>query len=290
MGGGHRPIDPLVTKMYENIKVQFEIMDKFMQEIEFISGINLVATGNTPEPRTGKYNMQIALQGTNQIIGSVIRASTEIQSDVAINVAYRIKSLIRQNKKIRDSYSEVIGDAKIKVIEMAEKDNVQYGIAIEARDVTEMKAFIEQIIQESLKARTADGSSGLLDPSEAIIVRDMIEQKQNLRFISLTLGYMLRKKGKEAEAAQLKKIELQGDQIAKVEQQKEKNKKNERMFELVKIQKEFESEFTIKFGKPPSPEIFKGLQAPMPQPGIEGAPDTPGVGQPQELQQAQQEQ
>ncbi len=279
-GGGGSPVTPLITRMHENIQAQFEIMDRFMANIESISGVNLVTTGETPDPRVGKFNMQIAVQGTGQIIGSIIRAATELQSDVSTNVMCRIRSLCRNNKSIADSYADVVGKEKMQVVLMAEKDNVQYGITIEARDISEMKQFIESILAASIKG-SMEGGGGMLDASEVILIRDMIEQKQNMRMISLTLGYILRKKGKERELEKMKAIELQGEQLRKVEQEKQQYKKGDQMFELLKLQKEFEYDFFLKYGYSPTEAMKKaaGGMAPQPQ---QGMPQEQGVPVPQQ--------
>ena len=275
-GGGSSPVTPLVTRMYENIAAQFDIMNRFMATIESISGISLVSTGETPEPRVAKFNMQVALQGTNQIIGSIIRAATELQSDVSTGVVYMIRSYCKSNKSIADNYESVVGAAKMKTLMLAEKTNVQYGIKIEARDITEMKAFVDGILQASMQATYSGGSSaGLLDPSEVILVKDMMEQNQNIRMISLTLGYMLRKKGKERERAELQRIELQGQQTVKAEQEKQKNVVEERMFELAKMKKEFEKDFMVKWGYTPDEAMRRAMEAGGSQPPQQAQPPMP---------------
>lgn len=258
-GGGGSPVQPLVTRMQENVIAQFGVMDKFMNLIESISGVNLVSTGSTPEPRTGKFNMQVALQGTNQIMGSIIRATTELQSDISSNVMYRIRSLCRNNKSIRDSYAVVIGKTKMQTVMMAEKSNVEYGVKIEVRDVAEMQGFIEEVLAASLKATSTDG--GLLDASEVILIRDMMAQRQNMRMVSLTLGYMLRKKGREREMQKMKAIETQNAGLKEMKQMESQDKEKERMFELVKIREEFKKDFTVKWGVPPDKAAQMAFQA-----------------------------
>ena len=250
-GGGVSPITPLQTRMHENILAQFDMMNRFMSMIESISGINLVATGDSPEPRTGKFNMQIALQATDQIIGSIIRAATELQSDVGMNVISRIRMLCKASNSVRESYAGVIGEHKMKELMLAEKSAVEYGVSIEARDIQEMKLFIDEVLAASIKAGSA-GEGGLLDASEVILVKDMILQKQNMRMIAFTLGYMLRKKGKEREAQKLRAIEAQGQQLQNVEVVKEQNKQKERIFELHKMKKQFEYDYYLQSGKYPT--------------------------------------
>lgn len=280
------PVTPLVLGMEKNIETQFAIMDRLMMNIEQISGISLVAQ-STPEPRTGKFNMQVAMQNTNQIIGSVIRAATDLQSDVGTNVIYRIRRLCKNNKSIAKSYENVIGEQKMKIILEAEKDNVQYGLKVEARDISEMRMFIEEILAASIKQNATGEVPGLLDPAEVLHVRDMLEQKQNIRFISLTLGYMLNRKGKEAEQKKMQMIELQGEQTRKAAMEQQRGKQQEQQFEMEKLLKQFEADFMLKYKEHPSQMMMQyqqqqqGMQPGQPQPAEQamGAPQQEGAPQ-----------
>jgi hypothetical protein len=289
-GGGGSPVTQLTTRMHENIAAQFDIMDRFMASIEAISGINLVSTGSSPEPRTGKFNMQVALQGSNQIIGSIIRATTELQADISTNVVYRIRSLSRTNKSIQKSYAEVIGETKMHTVMEAEKSNVQYGISIEARDISEMKSFIEEVLSASIKG-SASGDGGLLDVSEVILIRDMMEQRQNMRMISLTLGFMLRKKGKERELNKMQAIQLQGQENQKLVQLQQKGKQEDQVFEMATIQKKFESDYMVKWGVTPQEAMRRAMATPpgQPIPGQQEQQQPPQQGQPAAAPPAMQE-
>jgi len=267
-GGGSSPITILQTNMERNVIAQFDMMDKFMAMIESISGINLISTGGTPEPRVGKFNMQVALKGTDQIIGSVIRAATELQADVGVNCMSRIRGLLKGDPSAKKSYEGVVGKEQLKTVLMAEKNNVEYGLSIEARDVSAMVSFIEEVLAASIKA--AGGESGLLDASEVILIRDMVEQKQNMRLISLTLGYILRKKGKEAELEKLRAIEAQGQQLQKVEQEKQRNADKERQFEMFKMKKQFEYDYKLKWGQSPGELMEEAVNSTPPE--ARGAP------------------
>ena len=131
----------------------------------------------------------------------------------------------------------------------------------------------------------------MLDPSEVILVRDMLEQNQNMRMISLTLGYMLRKKGKEQELQQMQMIELQGNQTMKAEQAKQASVEGERMFELAKMSKEFEYDYMLKYGRRPDQSLTgqpqqqaQGMQQ------MQGAPQMQGMSQAQGMPQEQPQQ
>lgn len=278
--GGGSPIQALKTDMENNIKAQFEMMNQYMMIIEQISGISLLAQ-TTPEPRVGKFNMQVAMQGTNQIINSVIRAATELQADLGINLMCKIRSLCKNNKPIRESYESVIGKAKMKVIMDAEKTNVEYGLKVEARDITDMRMFIEEILLASAKGNMTGEVPGLLDPSEILMVRDMLEQRQNIRFITLTLGYMLQRKGKEAQAQKERLIELQGEQTRKAAVEQARTEQGKQQFEMDKITKQFEADYMLKYDKHPAELMQRAMQAGQPPqaPGqsVPTAPEQQGM-------------
>jgi len=243
------PVIPIQNAMYDNIKSQFEAMNIYMQKIEDVSGISMVATGKSADPNVAKFNMQVSLQGTNEIINGIARAQTDIQEDVSVNVCYRVRSYCRVNKFIADSYSEVIGKRRMKAVIDAEKNHVEYGITIEASDISEEKRNILTMIERAI---TPQGEQGvMLDASEAVIVMDMVHQRQNLRRIGLVLGYLLKKKERELERKKKEFIKLQGQQNKELEQVKAQAEKEKHKYELEKIGAEFWAEFTVKHGTPP---------------------------------------
>jgi hypothetical protein len=202
------PIIPINNDMFQNIEAQFKSMDYYLQKIEDASGISMVATGKTADPNVAKYNMQISVQGTNSIIGSIARAQTDMQEDVAVNVCYRIRSLCYQNKSISDSYSNVVGQRRMKEFVEAEKNNVEYGISIQATNNNERKQVILNILNASIDP-SGSPESGKLDFSEAMLIYDMVFQDQNLRRIGLVLGGKLRRKMKEAQQFKMAAIQQQ---------------------------------------------------------------------------------
>lgn len=244
------PIIPITNNTYDNIRAQFESMNFFMQKIEDVTGLSMVALGKTADPNVAKFNMQITVQGTNEIINNIARCQTDLQEDVSVNVCYRIRSLCRVNEHIRKSYEEVIGRQRMKCIIDAEKNHVKYGIRIEASDITEEKQNIIAMLGAAIKAPGSD-EVGKLDLSEAILIQDMIMQRQNFRRIGLILGYKLSKKEKEAQLIKQKNIELQGEQIKIPELIKQQAQKEQQQFELQKLEREFYYDYIIKWGAPP---------------------------------------
>lgn len=245
------PIIPINNAMKDNIQAQFDAMNVYMQKIEDVSGIMMESTGKAADPHVAKFNMQVSVQGTNEIINGIARAQTDIQEDICVNICYRIRSYSRVNKFIADSYGEVIGKRRMKSVLDAEKNHVEYGITIEASDITEEKQAILAMIQQAITPTGEDGMGALLDPSESVIVMDMVHQRQNLRRIGLVLGWMLKKKKREQDEQKKNYIALQGQQNKELEQVKAQAQREQHQFEMEKIQAEFWSQFTITHGTPP---------------------------------------
>lgn len=244
------PIIPIQNRTYDNIKAQFEAMDFFMTQIENTCGISMVSTGKTPDPDVAKFNMQVAIQGTNDIINNIARAQTDLQEDISVNICYRIRSYCRVNENVRKSYESVIGKHRMKAVMMAEKNHVEYGISIEASDITEEKRNIMAMIQSAITP-TGSGDQAKLSPSEAIIILDMIHQRQNLRRIGLILGHWTRKKEKELHKKQMELINAQGDQMNKVKLTEQQMKEQDDIAVRRQQYEKFLYDYMIKHGKAP---------------------------------------
>lgn len=251
------PVVPISNNTYDNVRAQFESMNFFMQKIEDVTGLSMAAMGKTADPNVAKYNMQVSVQGTNEIINNIARCQTDLQEDVSVNVCYRIRSLCRTNEEIRDSYAEVIGDRRMKVVVDAERNHVKYGIKIEATDITEEKQTIMAMLGVAIK-QPGSGELGKLDMGDVMIIQDMILQGQNFRRIGLIIGYKLRKKEQEARAIQQQNIQLQGEQLQKPEMIKYQAQQEQNQFEMAKIDKEYYYKYMVKWGVPPG-------QVPLPQ-------------------------
>ncbi len=245
------PIIPINNDMFRNIQSNFESMNYYMQLIEDASGISMVSTGKQADPNVAKFNMEVSLQGTNSIINSIARGQTDLQEDISTNIAYRIRTMCRTDTVVRKSYENVIGERRMKVFVDAEKSNVEYGIKIEASNIDERKQVILALLNNSITTAGDGDETGKLSPDEAIHIYDMIFQRQNLRRIGLVLGWMLRKKKREAREWKLKYIQEQNDGLAKIEQQKAENKQLDRTHEENLADKKFWADFTIKYGVPP---------------------------------------
>jgi len=245
------PVIPINNDMYRNIQAHFEAMNFYMQKIEDVSGISMVATGKSADPNVAKFNMEISLQGTNSIINGLIRSQTDLQEDVSVNVCYRIRTYCRTNEKIRKSYENVIGERRMKVFVDAEKSDVEYGIKIEASSIDERKQAILSLLQISIDTAGTGDETGKLSVDEAIKIYDMIFQRQNLRRIGLILGWMLKRKKREAREWKMKFIQQQNEGLAQIEQQKAQAKQVELQHESFMADKKFRADFILKYGVPP---------------------------------------
>lgn len=277
------PVVPLNNSSHENIKAGFDSMVRELSLIDTTCGISGISTGEQADPNVAKFNMQISLQGTNEIINNIVRAVTDLQEDVSVNVGYRIRTLCHMNKVVADSYAEVVGKSRMKAFLDAEKNNIEYGMSIEASDISEEKRNIMTMLQAFI-APAPDGSNHM---AEGLQIMDMLRQRQNLRRIGLILGYKMEKLAEKQQADKEANIKAQNDQLAILEDKKIQAAKQVQDYEFEVIDRKFWADFTVKWGKPPdqafgSPETIQqqavqkfssdsaqqGVQAPQQQPEL----------------------
>ena len=273
------PVIPLNNSSHENIKIQFEAMARNLSFIETISGISGISTGEQADPNVAKFNMQISLQGTNEIINNIVRAVTDLQEDMSVNICYRIRQYCHMNKDVADSYAEVIGKTRMKAVLDAEKNHVEYGITVEASDISEEKRNIMEMVKQFI-APNPDGSPSNM--AEGIIIMDMIHQRQNLRRIALLLGYMMEKKAEKQNEVKAANIKAQSDQLAALEDKKIQAAKQTQDYEFERIRRQAEADFIIKWGRTMQ-DVLGGKAQPQqpPQAPVPAAMQTEqnGIGQ-----------
>lgn len=250
------PVIPINNDMFQNIEAQFKSMDYYLQKIEDASGISMVATGKAADPNVAKFNMQVSIQGTNSIINSISRAQTDLQEDVAINVCYRIRSLCYMNKSISDSYSNVVGERRMKEFIGAEKNNVEYGITIQTTNNAERKQVILNVLNASIDP-SGSPESGKLDFSEAMIIYDMLFQDQNLRRIALVLGGKMRRKTRAAQQFKMAAIQEQNKGLLQIKQEEGMQKQAEWDYQSSALWRKFWADFVLKNNKEPEDVLRK---------------------------------
>ena len=231
-------------------------MDYYLQKIEDASGISMVATGKAADPNVAKFNMQVSIQGTNSIINSISRAQTDLQEDVAINVCYRIRSLCYMNKSISDSYSNVVGERRMKEFVEAEKNNVEYGITIQTTNNAERKQVILNVLNASIDP-SGSPESGKLDFSEAMIIYDMLFQDQNLRRIALVLGGKMRRKTRSAQQFKMAAIQQQNQGLLQIKQEEGMQKQAEWDYKSSEMWRKFWADYVLKNNMEPEVGLRK---------------------------------
>lgn len=246
------PIIPLNNSSYENIKAQFEAMNFFMNQIENTCGISMVSTGSTPDPDVAKFNMQVSVQGTNDIINNIARAQTDLQEDISVNICYRIRTYCHYNDFIRKSYESVIGENRMKAVMEAEQNHVEYGITIEASDITEEKRDLMAVIQAAITP--SGGEPAKLGYSEVIQIMDMIHQRQNLRRIALIVGNWTRRKERQIHQQKLELVTAQGQQLNNIKLTEAQIKQQEDVATRRQQFEKFTYDYIMKFGHAPNME------------------------------------
>jgi hypothetical protein len=164
-----------------------------------ITGINPIAMGNTPEPRTGKANVEMALQSSSDILKPYINNIFDLKDMFANYSANAITHHIRTSEKAYNSYANIIGKPKCEMLRTSSFNNVQWGITFESKSDSELRATIRQYILEALSTgRDGVASIGVQD---AIKLETFLENGGSLKYAAIILNKAIEKEKQRREMA-----------------------------------------------------------------------------------------
>jgi hypothetical protein len=162
-----------------------------------ITGINPIAMGNTPEPRTGKANVEMALQSSSDILKPYINNIFDLKDMFANYSANAITHYIRTSEKSYNSYAIVIGKPKCEMLRTSSFNNVQWGITFESKSDSELRTTIRQYILEALSTgRDGVASIGVQD---AIKLETFLDNGGSLKYAAIILNKSIEKEKERRE-------------------------------------------------------------------------------------------
>ena len=214
---GGMPIQELPGGFGTLAKEAIELINQYGSLIQEYTGINPIALGSTPAPRTGKAVTEMAVGSSSTLTKPIIDACLVVKNRIANAIAPIILSYIQNDKRSSDYYTDVIGKDSVNIIKQASKYPIKYGIKLESQPTDEQVQMIRQYLQQGL-ALGRDGVSGLRVP-EAMYIEQLIANGTNLKQIWMFTSMLV------------DKAEIKKQQMAMQAQQMEAEK-NERLTTL----------------------------------------------------------
>ncbi|MCK5018374.1 MAG: hypothetical protein KAS32_15050 [Candidatus Peribacteraceae bacterium] len=187
-------------------------------QIESLTGINPLSTGATPTAEAGKAVSEYSIIGTSDILKNVVRKANIIKSDAARSMCLRLQYVVKKEDKAKKAYEDVVGEANLKLLQIAEGHDVKYGIRTHARPTQEDIAELKQMLAISQK----NGRDGKVGITEAEYVRflNLVNSGESLKRVAMLLGAAERKTQKKAEERAMRAQQLDAQNAQQLNAQK----------------------------------------------------------------------
>jgi len=228
-GGGITPIQPIQSLVKEALEEFIFTWDAAIRRIVDITGINEVMLGGTVGPSAQVGTTQLSVQGAANVLKPIIKNIGRMKKELAESVIRRLQLAFKTRKDIADGYADVIGEADVELLRMAEKDAVQYGLHFEDKPSDEMKRNILDAAAASLQARR-DGKPGI-DISQYLYITQQLSSGGNIKELAALLDYLNVKSEKQIQANKERDIQMQNQGLAQIEQQKQQNEASKQQME-----------------------------------------------------------
>ena len=183
-----------------------EIMVGFkfnMELVEYITGINPLALGQSADPNAPVTTSQMAMNATASVLRPLIDGYMRMKQGIAENLARWIVVAVRGNEFSRRAYASVVGEYGVQCLIAANKSEASYGFTLQPLPDDMQKQWLIQ----TLTTATTPNANGdrEISTSDAGKIIDMIGSKATMKSI---YAYFEKAKKKQADDTQKKKEAL----------------------------------------------------------------------------------
>jgi len=237
------PVVPIPSEMENVLKQLIETFQFHESQIEYYTGINSVALGGMPAPRTGKAVTEVAMTTSSTVIKPIIDLVMNLKLDVANHITKRINVLMKGDEDSRHAYAKVIGFAKVEALKIASQ-HADYGITVERKPSDADWDSLNRQIEIALQM----GRDGVvsLPPDVGIMITQMKSNGYNLRQIAFLVRNELRKAKKEAQQKAKESQEQESQKNQALVQSKLEAQVQAMQAELNKVIQEMNTEWQLK--------------------------------------------
>lgn len=187
----YRPIKEIENGLGKDAITYYEIIQKNIQMIRDITGLNELVDGSTPDARTLTTVANMAQESSNNALGDVTSGDQHLLNRLATGVYLRLQDAVKFGNI--EGYTKSLGSNSIKFIRVTSNiANHVFGIFLRLRMSDEQRLQFKAELKEMANA-------GIIDPDTAITIGN-IENKDQAEQV---LAYMVKRtrdrKAKEAQ-------------------------------------------------------------------------------------------
>lgn len=188
----YRPIEELQGGVGDQVVRWSESIEYLINKLRDITGLNEYTDGSTPDSRTLTTVAQMANEGTNNSLYSVVDAERSLFERLCNSVALRILTLAK--KGFSPGYKQALGKATMDFLRINPDVTLhEYGITIEDKMTDTDKARLYQIAEGM-------AGQGLIDFEDLVI----IESIESFKMAQILLAHQIKVRKKEMEEKSLR--------------------------------------------------------------------------------------
>jgi len=224
MPNQNRPIEEMDGGMGSMFTEIQNAMKMNIDLVEYITGLNPMSLGQSPDPNAPVTTTQMAMNATSNVLRPIVDGGMRMKQGVAENLVRWTTILIRGNKYSRDAYKEVIGKYGVQAIITATRDECEYGITLTPRPNDAEKQWLLQQLQQA--TTPVPGSGREISTADGNVIMQMIMSDTPVK----TVSYYMEKARKRQEERSSK------DKQAMMQQQSQLNQQDAQVSNQAKMQ------------------------------------------------------
>lgn len=259
------PIIPVTGGIGPLLAECITIVQKAINDIQMILGLNEVMDGSTPNPRIGVGVSELAAASSNNALRQIYNRLIRVREETASNIALRVQGIAKRSGGF-DGYAELIGKPAWKALQVG---NSFTGIMQTIHFIAAPTEQERNEMQVSLEKAMAVGKNGtpLLTTSDYFAVKRMIKARSSLKLVQVLLA----ERERLATLEQLQREQINMKTNAELGMAAEKQKSQSKIDEQTALSKLKREEETHKVNE----EIrkYKELKAM----GIQNVPGMPDI-------------
>lgn len=190
-----------ITEMDGGMGSLFQEIMMAMKEnigmVEYITGLNPLSLGQTPDPNAPVTTSQMSMNATTNTIRPIVEGYMRMKQGLAENLARWIVVAIRGNENSRNAYSSVIGDYGVQALISANKSEASYGIRLIPLPDDAMKQYLYSELQKATTP-TPNGDREI-STSDGNLIMNMIAAGEPIK----TIQFYFEKARRKQKAAML---------------------------------------------------------------------------------------
>lgn len=185
--------------------------------VENLTGFNPLIVGGSPDKDAPVKTSEMSFAATNNILGFILSGFLKVKENMAKNASLWIQLKIKQDPETAKCYEDIIGKKGIKIMRLAEKHGVQYGINLIPRP-TDLE---RREIYESAKISLSNGREGKPGINEAnfFSIMHILNSGGSLKYAEMVLEDAIRKSQQQADKVAKENMQIQQQGAQQVKKQ-----------------------------------------------------------------------